>query len=116
MQGCRGVGGCVPVTVDNVGARLLPATFQLFEFSERVVPQLFIAALQQTLCCRQRHVHPDATFMLRMVYFLKAQDKTRTRIRTKGSLKGSLSRRGLRSVTINKQMNDRKNAFMNVDE
>lgn len=64
----------VPVTVDDVGAGLLPKALQVFELSEGLVPQLLISALQKVLRCHQSHVHLHSTFMLRLVDFLHREE------------------------------------------
>lgn len=65
--------GAAPVTVDDIGAGLLPQAFQVFELSMGVVPQLFISTLQKVLCSYQCHVHLHTTFMLRLMDFLHIQ-------------------------------------------
>lgn len=58
------------MTVDDIGAGLLPQALQFFEFSVGVVPELLISALQKVLCSHQRHVHLHTTLMLRLMDLL----------------------------------------------
>ena len=58
------------MTVDDIGAGLLPQGLQFFEFSVGVDPELLIAAMQKVLCSHQCHVHLHAALMLRLMDLL----------------------------------------------
>ena len=60
-----------PVTVDDVGACLLPLGLEVFEFSIGVAPQVLVAGLEETFGRHQHHVHQNTPIVLAAVDFLE---------------------------------------------
>ena len=59
-----------PVTVDDVGARLLPLGLEVPEFSIDVAPLVLVAGLQEVLGRHQSPVHQNAALVLAAVDLL----------------------------------------------
>lgn len=63
------------MAVDDVSAGLLPQLLEDLELSLGLVLQLFIAALQEVLRCRQHHLHLHMAIVLRLMDPLQMEEK-----------------------------------------